>query len=412
MSFKRCVITGMGIVSCIGNDRETVTRSLREGHSGITAAEDFTAYNFRSQIYGFPSSGIEDVTDRKIKRFMCRGTAWSYLAMRDAIADSGLEAGEIISPSTGVIVGSGGASTVDIYGAADITRNNINPKRIGPFAVPKTMSSQHSAVLAVGFGIRGVNYSISSACATSAHCIGNAAQLIRSGEQTIIFAGGGEDIHWSLASMFDAMGALSSKHNANPATASRPFDVNRDGFVIAGGAAILVLEERDHALARGAHIMAELVGYGYSSDGFDMVQPSGEGSVRCMRQALAGFDGKGIGEVAYINPHATSTPVGDNREVEAMREVFGTKIPPLSATKGLTGHSLGASGAQEAIYSLLMMEGNFMAASPHIVELDSEFADVPILRERRDDAAVDCVLSNSFGFGGTNCSLVFRKDAA
>jgi 3-oxoacyl-[acyl-carrier-protein] synthase-1 len=342
--------------------------------------------------------------DRRVRRFMGDGAAWNYVAMQQAIADSGLEEKDVKNDRTGIIMGSGGPSTRTVVNAADITREK-GPKRVGPFAVPAAMSSTNSATLATPFGIRGVNYTISSACATSAHCIGNAAEMIQWGKQDVMFAGGGEELDWTLSVLFDAMGAMSSKYNDRPSTASRAYDKNRDGFVIAGGAGVLVLEELEHAKARGAKIYAELVGYGATSDGYDMVAPSGEGAVRCMRQALSTVKG----EIDYINPHGTSTPVGDKKEIEAVREVFGSRIPPISSTKSLTGHSLGATGVQEAIYSMLMMKNGFLAESAHIEELDPDFADVPILRKRVDNAKVDTVMSNSFGFGGTNATLVFQR---
>jgi 3-oxoacyl-[acyl-carrier-protein] synthase-1 len=342
--------------------------------------------------------------DRRVRRFMGDGAAWNYVAMQQAITDSGLEEKDIKNDRTGIIMGSGGPSTRTLVMAADTTREK-GPKRVGPFAVPACMSSTNSATLATPFGIRGVNYSISSACATSAHCIGNAAELIQWGKQDVMFAGGGEELDWTLSVLFDAMGAMSSKYNDRPATASRAYDKNRDGFVIAGGAGTIVLEELEHAKARGAKIYGELVGYGATSDGYDMVAPSGEGAVRCMKMALQGVKGK----VDYINPHGTSTPVGDAKEIEAIREVFGAAIPPISSTKSLTGHSLGATGVQEAIYCLLMMKNGFLCESANIEEIDPAFADVPILRARQDNANIETVLSNSFGFGGTNASLVFQR---
>jgi 3-oxoacyl-[acyl-carrier-protein] synthase I len=352
-------------------------------------------------VHGQPTYDL-DTVDRRVRRFMADGAAWNYVAMQQAIADSGLEERDVKNERTGIIMGSGGPSTRVIVAAADTTREK-GPKRVGPFAVPPSMSSAHSATLATPFGIRGVNYSISSACATSAHCIGNAAELIQWGKQDVMFAGGGEELDWTLSVLFDAMGAMSSKYNDS--TASRAYDKNRDGFVIAGGAGTVVLEELEHAKARGAEIYGELVGYGATSDGFDMVAPSGEGAVRCMKQALATVKGS----IDYINPHGTSTPVGDEKEIGAIREVFGAKIPPISSTKSLTGHSLGATGVQEAIYSLLMMKNGFLCESAHIDEIDPAFADVPILRKRVDDAKVDTVMSNSFGFGGTNATLVFQR---
>jgi 3-oxoacyl-[acyl-carrier-protein] synthase I len=401
---RRVVVTGMGIVSSIGNNTQEVTASLREARPGISAAEDYAKLGFRCQVHGAPEIDVAGIVDRRALRFHGGGTAWNHIAMEQAIRDSGLEEGEISHERTGIIMGSGGPSTRIIVEAADITRDK-GPKRVGPFAVPKAMSSTASATLATWFRIKGVNYSISSACATSAHCIGNAAEMIQWGKQDVVFAGGCEDLDWTLSVLFDAMGAMSHSFNDRPETASRAYDANRDGFVIAGGAGVLVVEELEHAKARGAKIYAELVGYGATSDGHDMVQPSGEGAVRCMRQAMAG-----LGEaVDYINPHATSTPVGDLKEVEALREVFGDDCPPVSATKSLTGHSLGAAGVQEAIYSLLMMQNGFICESANIEELDPNFADMPIVRERRDDVEINTVLSNSFGFGGTNATLAFRR---
>jgi 3-oxoacyl-[acyl-carrier-protein] synthase I len=398
---RRVVITGMGIVSSIGNNVQEVTASLREAKSGIVHAEKYKELGFRCQVHGQPNYDLETV-DRRVRRFMGDGAAWNYVAMQQAIADSGLEEKEQKNDRTGIIMGSGGPSTRILVQAADTTREK-GPKRVGPFAVPATMSSTNSATLATPFGIRGVNYSISSACATSLHCIGNAAELIQWGKQDVMFAGGGEELDWTLSVLFDAMGAMSTKYNNS--TASRAYDKNRDGFVIAGGAGTVVLEELEHAKARGAKIYAEIVGYGATSDGYDMVQPSGEGAVRCMKQALATVNGK----IDYINPHGTSTPIGDSREIEAIREVFGKDVPPISSTKSLTGHSLGATGVQEAIYCLIMMKNGFLAESAHIEEIDPEFADLPILRKRVDDARVDTVLSNSFGFGGTNGSLVMQR---
>ncbi len=398
---RRVVITGMGIVSSIGNNVQEVTASLREAKSGIVPAEKYKELGFRCQVHGQPHYDL-DTVDRRVRRFMGDGAAWNYVAMQQAIADSGLEEKDQKNDRTGIVMGSGGPSTRTLVQAADTTREK-GPKRVGPFAVPASMSSTNSATLATPFGIRGVNYSISSACATSAHCIGNAAELIQWGKQDVMFAGGGEELDWTLSVLFDAMGAMSSKYNNS--TASRAYDKNRDGFVIAGGAGTVVLEELEHAKARGAKIYAELVGYGATSDGYDMVAPSGEGAVRCMRQALATVKG----EIDYINPHGTSTPVGDAKEIEAVREVFGSKIPPISSTKSLTGHSLGATGVQEAIYCLLMMKNGFLCESAHIEEIDPAFADVPILRKRVDNARVDTVMSNSFGFGGTNATLVMQR---
>jgi 3-oxoacyl-[acyl-carrier-protein] synthase-1 len=400
---RRVVVTGLGIVSSIGNNVQEVLASLREARSGIVKAEAYEKLGFRCQVHGAPTYDL-DTVDRRVRRFMGDGAAWNYVAMQQAITDSGLAETDVKNDRTGIIMGSGGPSTRTIVQAADTTREK-GPKRVGPFAVPAAMSSTNSATLATPFGIRGVNYSISSACATSAHCIGNAAELIQWGKQDVMFAGGGEELDWTLSVLFDAMGAMSSKFNATPATASRAYDKNRDGFVIAGGAGTVVLEELEHAKARGARIYAELVGYGATSDGYDMVAPSGEGAVRCMRQALATVKEK----VDYINPHGTSTPIGDKKEIEAIREVFGSDIPPISSTKSLTGHSLGATGVQESIYSILMMKNGFLCESANIEELDPEFADVPILRARKDNAKVDVVMSNSFGFGGTNATLVFQR---
>src|ERR687890_38225 len=397
---RRVVVTGMGIVSSIGNNTQEVLASLREAKSGIGKAEDYGRYNFRCQVHGAPSLDPDAMVDRRAMRFHGKGTAWNHVAMDQAIRDAGLEESEISNERTGIIMGSGGPSARAIVDAADITRTK-GPKRVGPFAVPKAMSSTASATLATWFKIKGVNYSISSACATSNHCIGNAYETIQVGKQDVIFAGGCEDLDWTMSVLFDAMGAMSSKYNDRPHTASRAYDKNRDGFVIAGGAGVLVLEELEHAKARGARIYGEVAGYGATSDGHDMVAPSGEGAVRCMRMALQGVKAP----VDYINPHATSTPIGDIKEIEAIREVFGAdKCPPISATKSLTGHSLGAAGAQEAIYSLLMMQNGFICESANIENLDPAMADMPIVRERRDDAELNCVLSNSFGFGGTNAS--------
>ncbi|MEO0671642.1 MAG: beta-ketoacyl-ACP synthase I [Pseudomonadota bacterium] len=405
---RRVVVTGMGIVSSIGNSGQEVTASLREGRSGIVHADTYEELGFRCTVHGAPVIEWEAMVPRKPKRFMGAGVGWNYIAMDQAVRDSGLEAAEISNPRTGIIVGAGGPSTKAIVWSADTARNR-DPKKVGPFEVPKGMSSGPSGVLATAFEIKGVNYSISSACSTSAHCIGNAAELIQWGKQDIIFAGGCEELDWTLSVLFDGMGAMSSRFNETPATASRPFAKERDGFVIAGGAGMLVLEELEHAKARGAKIYAEIVGYGATSDGFDMVAPSGEGAVRCMQQALAGLDGTPVEQVDFVNPHATATPVGDKREAEALREVFGDKIPLISATKSLTGHSLGATGVQEAIYSLLMMRGDFVAASANIDELDPDFEDLPIVQSLKDDVSLNCVMSNSFGFGGTNASLVLRR---
>ena len=401
---RRVVVTGLGIVSSIGNNADEVRQSLLDARSGIVRADDYARLGFRCQVHGAPTLDLDAAVDRRVRRFMGDGAAWNWVAMKQAIADAGLEESDIKNDRTGIIMGSGGPSTRTIVQAADTTREK-GPKRVGPFAVPAAMSSTNSATLAVPFGIRGVNYSISSACATSSHCIGNAAEMIQWRKQDVMFAGGGEELDWTLSVLFDAMGAMSSGFNQTPDQASRAYDKDRDGFVIAGGAGVLVLEELEHARARGARIHCELVGYGATSDGFDMVQPSGEGAARCMRQALSTVTEK----VDYINPHATSTPVGDKREIEAIREVFGDDIPPISATKSLTGHSLGAAGAHEAIYSILMMQGGFICESANIAEIDPEFADVPIARKRIDDAKLNVVLSNSFGFGGTNASLVLQR---
>jgi len=401
---RRVVVTGMGIVSSIGNNTQEVTASLREAKSGIIKSDEYAELGFRSQVYGKPQLDWEEALDRKARRFMGEGSAWNYIAMEQAIQDSGLEESEVSNERTGLIMGSGGPSTKIIVWAADTTRER-GPKKVGPFTVPKAMGSTASATLATPFKIKGVNYSITSACSTSAHCIGNAAEMIQWGKQDIVFAGGSEELEWTLSVLFDGMNAMSSKFNDTPATASRAFDVNRDGFVIAGGAGVLVLEELEHARARGAKIYGEVAGYGANSDGFDMVAPSGEGAVRCMQLAMKDLDCK----VDYINPHGTSTPVGDTREIEAIREVFGNDIPKISATKSLTGHSLGATGAQESIYSLLMMNNGFLCESANIKELDPEMADMPILRAREDTTEINCVMSNSFGFGGTNATLVFKR---
>ncbi|KZL00711.1 3-oxoacyl-[acyl-carrier-protein] synthase 1 [Pseudovibrio sp. Ad5] len=401
---RRVVVTGMGIVSPLGNNAEEVKASLYEGKSGIVAAEDYEKLGFRCQVHGAPTLDPLEKLGRRTSRFMGEGAAWNYIAMEQAIEDAGLSEDLVTNDRTGLIMGSGGPSTKAIVEAADITREK-GPRRIGPTAVPKAMSSTNSATLATPFKIHGVNYSISAACATTNICIGNAYELIQWGKQDMVFAGGGEELDWTLSNLFDAMGAMSSKYNDTPSTASRPYDKNRDGFVIAGGGGVLVLEELEHAKARGAKIYAEIVGYGQTSDGHDMVAPSGEGAARCMKIALKDVDC----DIDYINPHATSTPVGDIKEIEAIRAVFGDKVPPISATKALSGHSLGAAGVHEAIYSLLMMEGNFIAASAHIEELDPDFEDMPIVRERVDNAELNCVLSNGFGFGGTNATVVFKR---
>jgi 3-oxoacyl-[acyl-carrier-protein] synthase-1 len=394
----------MGIVSSIGNNTQEVLASLREARSGVVRADKYAELGFRCQVHGAPTLDAQEVVDRRAMRFHGGGTGWNHVAMEQAIRDSGLEEHEISHDMTGIIMGSGGPSTRAIVESADVARSK-GPKRVGPFAVPKAMSSTASATLATWFKIKGVNYSISSACATSNHCIGNAMETIQIGKQDLIFAGGCEELDWTLSVLFDAMGAMSSKYNQMPGRASRAYDVDRDGFVIAGGAGVLVLEELEHAKARGARIYAEVAGYGATSDGHDMVAPSGEGAVRCMRMALKDVKPP----IDYINPHATSTPIGDIREIEAIREVFGDKCPPISATKSLTGHSLGAAGAQEAIYSLLMMNNGFICESANIDNLDPAFADMPITRERRDSVTLGCVLSNSFGFGGTNASVVFKR---
>jgi len=408
---RRVVVTGMGIVSSIGNSLDEVTASLRAARSGISFAQDYASLGFRSQVHGAPTIDPFEVLDRRTTRFMGKGAAWNYLAMQQAIADAGLEESDVSNVRTGIIMGSGGSSTRTIYEAAVTTREK-GPKRIGPLAVPKAMGSTASATLATSFHIKGINYSISAACATSKHCIGSAYEQILMGKQEVMFAGGHEDLDWTLSDLFDAMGAMSSNFNDTPQVASRAYDANRDGFVISGGAGVLVLEELEHAKARGARIWAELVGYGATSDGVDMVAPSGEGAERCMRMALAPLNGQ---KIDYINPHATSTPVGDLKEIEAIRAVFGNgdDCPPISATKSLTGHSQGATGAHESIYSILMMRERFIAESANIETLDPAVADMPILRQRRDDVELGAVLSNSFGFGGTNAALVFRHpDAA
>jgi len=403
-NMRRVVVTGLGIVSSIGNNRDEVIASLREGRSGIEFSQEYADLGFRSHIHGPIRLDLAELIDRKLKRFMGDGAAFNYLAMQQAIADAGLEEADISNPRTGLVMGSGGPSTQNIVDAADILRSK-GVKRIGPYMVTRGMSSTNSACLATPFKIKGVNYSITSACSTSAHCIGNGAELIQFGKQDIVFAGGGEEVHWTLSVLFDAMGAMSSKYNATPDRASRAFDVERDGFVISGGGGVLVLEELEHARARGAKIYAELVGYGATSDGYDMVQPSGEGAVRCMQQALATTDRK----IDYINAHGTSTPVGDVKELEAIKEVFGETIPPISSTKSLTGHALGAAGVNEAIYSLLMLEGDFICASANIEQLDPAAEGFPIARQCIEKAGLNCVMSNSFGFGGTNACLVFAK---
>jgi 3-oxoacyl-[acyl-carrier-protein] synthase I len=401
---RRVVVTGLGVVSSIGNNANEVLASLREAKSGVVAAPEYAELGFRCQVHAAPRIEWEGLVDRRAARFLAPGTAYAHIAMEQAIADSGLEESEISNERTGLIVGSGGPSTRVIVEAAATTKEK-GPKRIGPFAVPKAMSSGPSAVLSTWFKIRGINYSISSACATSAHCIGAGAEQIQLGKQDIVFAGGCEELDWTLSNLFDAMGAMSTNFNDRPAVASRAYDKDRDGFVIAGGAGIVVLEEYEHAKARGAKIYGELIGYAANSDGYDMVAPSGEGAARCMKLAMADAGGRTID---YLNPHGTSTPVGDSKEMGAVREVFGDKAPLISSTKSLTGHSLGAAGAQEAIYSILMLKNGFAAQSANIENLDPEFADLPILRERAD-RPLDTVMSNSFGFGGTNGTLIFGQ---
>jgi 3-oxoacyl-[acyl-carrier-protein] synthase-1 len=400
---RRVVVTGMGIVASIGNNTQEVLASLREAKSGIVRADKYAELGFRCQVHGAPTLDPSTSVDRRAMRFLGGGAAWNHVAMEQAIRDSGIEESDISNVRTGIVMGSGGPSARTIVEAADTTRTK-GPKRVGPFAVPKAMSSTASATLATWFKIKGVNYSISSACATSNHCIGNAAEMIQWGKQDMVFAGGCEELDWTLSVLFDAMGAMSSKFNDTPQKASRAYDADRDGFVIAGGAGVLVLEELEHAKARGAKIYAEVAGYGATSDGHDMVAPSGEGAMRCMKMALETCKAP----IDYINPHATATPVGDLKEIEAIRDVFGAKCPPISATKSLTGHSLGAAGVQEAIYSLLMMQNGFICESANIETLDPAFADMPILRERRDNVKLGAVLSNSFGFGGTNASIVLK----
>jgi len=400
---RRVAVTGMGIVSCIGNDVDTVSDALRQGRPGIRFMPEYAELGLRSQVAGAPEIELEAVVDRKLKRFMGDAAAYAYVSMRDAIADAGLDDDRVRDPRTGVIAGSGGGSAQWQIATGDLLREK-GVRKVGPYMVPRTMCSTVSASLATAFGIRGASYSLSAACATSAHCIGAAADMIRHGMQDIVFAGGGEELHWGMTSQFDAMGALSTHHNDTPGTASRPYDVDRDGFVIAGGGGMLVLEDYEHAKARGARIHAELVGYGVTSDGVDMVAPSGEGAVRCMRMALEGVDTP----VDYLNTHGTSTPLGDIVELEAVRAAFGDTVPPLSSTKGLTGHSLGAASVHEAIYSLLMLRDGFMAGSYNIQSLDPKADGYPILRDARQ-ATLTTVMSNSFGFGGTNGTVVFRR---
>jgi 3-oxoacyl-[acyl-carrier-protein] synthase-1 len=404
---RRVVVTGMGIVSSIGNNTQEVLASLREGKSGIVKADTYAEMGFRSQIHGSLKIDLDAAVDRRARRFMGDGAAYACVAMEQAIRDAGLETHEVSNPRTGLIVGSGGPSTKAIVAAADMARTEPvkGPKKVGPFAVPKAMSSTCSANLSTWYKTKGVNYSISSACSTSANCIGNAAEMIQWGKQDVMFAGGGEELDWTLSVLFDAMGAMSSKRNDSPETASRAYDKDRDGFVISGGGGILVLEELEHAKARGAKIYAEIVGYGATADGADMVAPSGEGAVRCMKMALERVSAP----VDYINPHATSTPVGDIPEIKAIHEVFGAKTPPISATKSLTGHAQGAAGVHEAIYTLLMMQNGFIAASANIDEIDPEVADANIVRKRIDGADINLAISNSFGFGGTNATLALQR---
>ncbi len=401
---RRVVITGLGIVSSIGNNKQEVLTSLREGRSGIEYSDEYAELGFRSHVHGPVRLDYRELIDRRLLRFMGDAAAFNYLAMQEAIRDSGLEQREISHPRTGIIVGSGGASNVTVVEAADILRSK-GAKRVGPYRVPRAMGSTTSANLATAFKIKGINYSISSACSTSAHCIGNGVEQIQLNKQDIVFAGGGEELHWSMSVLFDAMGALSSRYNDTPATASRAFDANRDGFVIAGGGGLVVLEELEHAKARGARIYAEVVGYGATSDGADMVAPSGEGAVRCMQIAMSTVDGP----IDYINAHGTSTPAGDITELKAIREVFGEQLPAISSTKSLTGHALGAAGVNEVIYSLLMMENSFLAASAHIEQLDPEAEGYPIVRQRQDNVTLNRIMSNSFGFGGTNACVVCQR---
>ncbi len=407
-NLNRVVITGIGIVSCIGNNKEEVLTSLKAGKSGIIAAPDYTELGFRSQVYGMPQINLSEHIDKRLWRFMGDAAGYAHLSMEQAIADAGLDEDDVSNERTGIVIGSGGPSTSVQVAAADTVREKGGPKRIGPFAVPKCMSSTCSATVATNFKIKGVNYSISSACSTSAHCIGNAAEQIQMGKQDVMFAGGAEDLHWTLSALFDAMGAMSSKYNDTPSKAARAYDRDRDGFVIAGGGAIVVLESLEHAQARGAKIYAEVTGYGATSDGHDMVAPSGEGGMRAMKLALSTIDG----DVTYINTHGTSTPVGDIVELNAIKDAFqgrGQDLPHISATKSMTGHSLGAAGAQEAIYSLLMMEHNFVAPSINVENIDDGAKDFPIATKMIDNVNHTTVLSNSFGFGGTNCTLALSK---
>ena len=401
---KRVVVTGIGVVSCLGNNQEEIYQSLLNSKSGITFCEEYKEYNLKSNIHGKPNIKLEDHIDRKILRFMGDGSAYNYIAMKEAIKDSGLDESDVSNISSGMIMGSGGPSIKNVILAADKTREK-NPKKMGPFVVPRTMASTASATLAVPFKIKGVNYTISSACATSGHCIGNAMELIQMGKQKIIFAGGSDEVHFALTAMFDAMTALSSKYNDNPVSASRPYDKTRDGFVISGGGGVLVLEEYEHAKARGAKIYAEITGYGATSDGYDMVAPSGEGAVRCMQMALNTSKNK----IDYINTHGTSTPVGDITELKSIGEVFKDEIPKISSTKSLSGHSLGATSAHEAIYSLIMMKNNFISASANITDMDEEAKKYPIVTKVEKNVTLNSIMSNSFGFGGTNATLVFEK---
>ncbi|NNE85677.1 MAG: beta-ketoacyl-ACP synthase I [Alphaproteobacteria bacterium] len=402
---RRVAVTGMGIVSPLGNNTDEVVTSLRDGRSGIVFCEDYAERGFRSHVHGAPNIDLDDHIDRKLRRFMGDGSAYNYVAMKEAIAAAGLNDGDVTNERTGLVMGSGGPSTSALVTAADTAREK-GAKRVGPYAVPKAMCSTNSANLSTAFHMRGLSYSISSACSTSAHCIGNGAELIQWGKQDVVFAGGGEELHWTLTVLFDAMGALSSKYNDTPEKASRPFDANRDGFVIAGGAGVVVLEELERAKARGAKIYGEVAGYGATSDGVDMVAPSGEGAVRCMQMAT-----KDLGNTAvdYINAHGTSTPAGDMTELNAIAEVFGAHRPRISSTKSLTGHSQGATGAHEAIYSLLMLDNDFISASANVDDLDPEAGDAEIVTQRIDNAGLDCVMSNSFGFGGTNATLAFKR---
>jgi 3-oxoacyl-[acyl-carrier-protein] synthase-1 len=404
---RRVVVTGIGIVSSIGNNKAEVTDALKSGKSGITHAPEYAEMGFRSHVHGSLKLDPDEAVDRRFRRFMGDGAAYNYIAMQEAIEDSGLSEAEVQSERSGLIMGSGGPSTKNQVLAADLVREKGSSRKVGPFMVPRTMSSTNSATLSTAFKTKGLSYSISSACSTSAHCIGNGAELIQLGKQDIVFAGGGEELHWTLSVLFDAMPAMSSKYNDTPEKASRPFDAERDGFVISGGGGVVVLEELERAKARGAKIYGELVGYGATSDGFDMVQPSGEGAVRCMKLAMADLGAP----VDYINAHATATSVGDLKELEALREVFreANRIPPFTSTKSQTGHALGAAGVHEAIYSLIMMEHNFIAASLNVDEPDEAVGDMPLVTERVDDAEINCVMSNSFGFGGTNAALAFKR---